>query len=63
MVCKISDREMDHYRAPFRDVEAREPLCRCPNEFPIAGEPEDVFNAAQKYLAWPLASEVLKQLL
>jgi haloalkane dehalogenase len=49
---RLSDRELDHYRAPFRDQSARTPLWRWPNEIPIAGQPADVHARIEAYAAW-----------
>ena len=38
----LSEEEMNVYRAPFVDADARKPIWRLPNELPIAGEPADV---------------------
>jgi haloalkane dehalogenase len=40
---KLSDDEMNVYRAPFATRESRLPMWRLPNELPIAGEPGDVY--------------------
>ena len=42
IVRKLSEVEMDHYRAPFLDPADREPLYRFPNDAPIAGDPAEV---------------------
>lgn len=57
---KLSEAEMDAYRAPFADPRDREPLYRFPNELPIAGQPEDVYAAAEAYHEWLLKSDVEK---
>ncbi len=49
---KLTEEEMAHYRKPFLEVSAREPLWRFPNEIPIAGNPPDVWEKAHGYLAW-----------
>jgi haloalkane dehalogenase len=43
VIRKLSDEEMDNYRAPFLSRESRRPIWRLPNELPIAGEPADVY--------------------
>ncbi|WP_342361280.1 haloalkane dehalogenase [Terrarubrum flagellatum] len=40
---KLSDEELEAYRAPFRTRESRKPVWRFPNELPIAGQPADVW--------------------
>jgi haloalkane dehalogenase len=50
----LSEAEMDAYRAPYRDRQARIPLWRWANEIPIEGHPPDVHAAVaanQAYLA------------
>ena len=39
---KLSEDEMNAYRAPFPTAQSRKPVWRFPNELPIAGEPSDV---------------------
>lgn len=39
---KLTEEEMNHYRAPFKDASSRKPVWRWPNELPIQGEPPDV---------------------
>jgi haloalkane dehalogenase len=53
-VRKLTDQEMEVYRAPFLTPESRRPTWRFPNEIPIAGEPADVYQTmenAQRALA------------
>lgn len=40
---RMSEVEMDVYRAPFATPETRRPVWRLPNELPIAGEPGDAW--------------------
>jgi len=49
--------EMSVYRRPFLQPESREPIYRFPNELPIASQPANVWELAQDYMAWLLASE------
>ena len=49
VVRKLTDAEMDHYRAPFIDPPTRKPVWRWPNEIPIAGEPANVVAAVEAY--------------
>ena len=60
VVRPLTEAEMTRYRAPFLEPASREPLYRFPNEFPIAGEPPDVYAWAETYHAWLLASELPK---
>ena len=39
---KLSEDEMNAYRAPFPTAQSRKPVWRFPNELPIASEPSDV---------------------
>jgi haloalkane dehalogenase len=62
VVRKLSDEEMDAYRAPFPDEASRKPVWRWPNEIPIEGEPADVAEAVGAYSAWLQEREVPKLL-
>ena len=62
VVRKLSDEEMDAYRAPFPDEASRKPVWRWPNEIPIEGEPADVAEAVGAYNAWLQETEVPKLL-
>ncbi|MFL5850762.1 MAG: haloalkane dehalogenase [Solirubrobacteraceae bacterium] len=62
VVRKLSDEEMDAYRAPFPDEASRKPVWRWPNEIPIDGEPADVAEAVGAYSAWLQRTEVPKLL-
>ena len=46
-VRKLTEEEMDVYRAPFPAPESRRPVWRFPNELPIAGEPADVYSLVE----------------
>jgi len=46
---KLTEKEMDYYREPFKDPASRKPLWRWPNEVPVAGEPADVAEAVAAY--------------
>ena len=52
VVRKLSDEEMDAYRAPFPDEQSRKPIWRWPNEIPIEGEPADVTEIVGAYNGW-----------
>jgi len=45
----LSDEEMEAYRAPFRDRDARRPTLVFPRELPIDGEPGDVVEIVRRY--------------
>ena len=56
----LTEEEMVHYRRPFPKPEDLEPVWRFPNEIPIEEYPKDVWEKAQKYTSWLLASDVPK---
>ena len=56
----LTEKEMEHYRAPYLIPSSREPLYRWPNEIPIEGHPAEVYALAEKYHAWLLENEVPK---
>ena len=58
----LTEKEMEHYRAPYLEPSSREPLYRWPNEAPIEGVPADVSAIVEKYHVWLLESEVPKLL-
>jgi len=47
VVRKLTDAEMDVYRAPFPTPDSRGPVLAFPRELPIAGEPADVYAALE----------------
>jgi haloalkane dehalogenase len=58
---KLSDEEMDHYRAPFRQVgEDRRPTLSWPRNIPVEGEPADVVAVVEEYGKWLSGSDVPK---
>jgi haloalkane dehalogenase len=60
IVRKLSPEEMAEYRRPFLAPKDREPICRFPNELPIAGTPSDVYAMAVAYHDWLLETETPK---
>jgi haloalkane dehalogenase len=57
----LSDEEMDHYRAPFRNAgEDRRPTLSWPRNIPIEGEPADVVATVTEYGEWLSHSDVPK---
>lgn len=56
IVRKLTEEEMNYYRAPYLEPKHREPLWRWPNEVPIEGEPADVvafvLDYNKKLQAW-----------
>jgi haloalkane dehalogenase len=58
---KLSDDEMDAYRAPFREAgEARRPILSLCRDVPVDGTPRDVHDAEIEYAAWLASSPVRK---
>ena len=49
IIRKLTEEEMERYRAPFREESARKPVYVFPNEIPIDGEPADVAAALESY--------------
>jgi haloalkane dehalogenase len=62
VVRKLTDAEMDAYRAPFPTPASRKPILRLPNELPIAGEPADVYALIEQGHAAVRASRYPKLL-
>ncbi|KXH60335.1 twin-arginine translocation pathway signal [Colletotrichum nymphaeae SA-01] len=60
IVRQLSEEEMTEYRRPFLDPASREPLWRFPNEIPIEGQPAEVAEIAEKYMAWLFQTELPK---
>jgi haloalkane dehalogenase len=56
----LSAQEMDAYRAPFAEREARRPTLVFPRELPIEGEPADVAAIVEAYGAWMAANDLPK---
>jgi len=52
VIRKLTDEEMNAYRAPFRTRESRLPTLVWPRELPIEGEPADVVKIVEAYGAW-----------
>ena len=61
IIRKLTDEEMESYRAPFKDRDARLPTLVWPRELPIDGEPEDVVAMVRNYGDW-LAKSMLPKL-
>jgi haloalkane dehalogenase len=60
VVRKLAPAEMQAYRAPYPDREARLPMLRWPRELPIEGEPADVVAAVEAYGQWLSQSSMPK---
>jgi len=59
---KLTDDEMEAYRAPYRDRERRLPTLIWPRELPIDGEPEDVVAIVDENARWLAANDRLPKL-
>jgi len=60
---KLSDEEMDRYRARFREPgESRRPTLTWPRQLPIGGEPRDVHEIVEAYSKWLQASSSVPKL-
>jgi haloalkane dehalogenase len=53
---KLTDEEMEAYRAPYRDLDRRLPTLVWPRELPIEGVPEDVVAIVEQNAQWLVAS-------
>ena len=60
---KLTDEEMEGYRAPYRDRDRRLPTLVWPRELPIEGVPEDVVAIVEENAKWLAASTGLPKLL
>jgi haloalkane dehalogenase len=60
IIRKLTEEEMDNYRAPFKKREARLPTLIWPRELPIDGEPADVVAAVHEYSDWLATSKLPK---
>lgn len=56
----LSAEEMEAYRAPLREREARLPTMVWPRELPIDGQPADVVATVQSYADWLAQSSIPK---
>ena len=56
----LSDEEMEAYRFPYRDRDARLPTLVWPRELPIDGEPADVVAIVDQYGMWLSESRLPK---
>ena len=57
---QLSAKEMEAYRAPFRERDARLPMLIWPRELPIEGEPADVVALVTQYGEWLAKSTIPK---
>jgi haloalkane dehalogenase len=58
---RLSDEEMDHYRAPFAQRgEDRRPTLSWPRNIPVDGQPADVVTVINDYSNWLATSDIPK---
>jgi haloalkane dehalogenase len=62
MMRKMSEEEMEAYRAPYRDRDRRLPTLVWPRELPIEGEPADVVTIVRENADWLTKSSNLPKL-
>ena len=60
IIRKLTDEQMDTYRAPFAKEEDRQPMLNWPRQIPIAAEPPNVVALVRQYADWLSASSVPK---
>jgi haloalkane dehalogenase len=60
IIRSLSQEEMDAYRAPFQEREARLPTLVWPREQPIDGEPQDVAAIVEHCSSWLQDSDIPK---
>lgn len=49
IVRRLTEKEKNYYREPYKSIRSRKPLWRWPNEIPIDGHPADVTKIVQHY--------------
>ena len=62
IIRKLTDEEMDHYRAPFLTPEDRQPVLNWPRQIPIDGEPVEMVELVSAYGSWIETSTSLPKL-
>ncbi|MFK8019970.1 MAG: haloalkane dehalogenase, partial [Pseudomonadales bacterium] len=60
IIRKLSDTEMNAYRAPHLTADDRQPLLNWPRQIPIEGEPENVVALVNEYGAFMAGSDMPK---
>jgi haloalkane dehalogenase len=60
---KLTDEEMNYYRAPFIDPPSRKPTWRWPNEIPVDEKSQAVIDVVQQYSEWLQKTDIPKLLL
>lgn len=63
VIRKLSENEMNVYRAPYLEREARMPTLAWPRQIPIGGEPADVTAIVENYATWLSRSAIPKLLI
>ena len=62
IIRKLTDEEMDHYRAPFSTPDDRQPTLNWPRQIPIDGEPVEIVELVTEYGRWLEQSVTLPKL-
>ena len=62
IIRKLTDEEMDHYRAPFSTSDDRQPTLNWPRQIPIDGEPVEMVELVTEYGRWLEQSVTLPKL-
>ena len=62
IIRKLTDEEMDHYRAPFSTPDDRQPTLNWPRQIPIDGEPAEMVELVTEYGRWLEQSVTLPKL-
>ena len=62
VIRKLTDEEMDHYRAPFSTPDDRQPTLNWPRQIPIDGEPVEMVQLVSEYGRWLEESVTLPKL-
>lgn len=62
VVRQMTEQEMEAYRAPFADKQARKPTLQWPREMPIAGKPADVAEVVRNNGEWFASADIPKLL-
>jgi haloalkane dehalogenase len=57
---KLTDEEMEHYRAPFATADDRQPTLNWPRAIPIEGEPVQMVDLVSEYGEWMAGNDLPK---
>ncbi len=57
---KLTDEEMEHYRAPFATSDDRQPTLNWPRAIPIEGEPVQMVDLVSQYGKWMAGNDLPK---